>query len=125
MRAWFRASLRRRLMALVIFGAILTMAVVGWWLTQSAVRSAEDRLRAELDSTLAGIGAGIERRWETRRGDLLLIAGNEVVARTGAHHAPRFTIRVSVAKLGEATAEGTSKQEAETAAAEALLAQLQ
>jgi ribonuclease-3 len=49
----------------------------------------------------------------------------EVVARTGAHHAPRFTIRVSVAKLGEATAEGTSKQEAETAAAEALLAQLQ
>ena len=87
MRAWFRASLRRRLMALVIFGAILPMAVVGWWLTQSAVRSAEDRLRAELDSTLAGIGDGIERRWETRRGDLLLIAGNEVVARTAAANA--------------------------------------
>ena len=49
----------------------------------------------------------------------------EVIARTGAHHAPKFTIRVSVPKLGEATAEGTSKQEAETAAAEALLAQLQ
>jgi ribonuclease-3 len=49
----------------------------------------------------------------------------EVVARTGAHHAPRFTIRVSVPRLGEATAEGTSKQEAETAAAEALLNQLQ
>jgi ribonuclease III len=48
----------------------------------------------------------------------------EVVSRTGAHHAPVFTIRVSVAKLGEATAEGSSKQEAETAAAEALLAQL-
>jgi ribonuclease-3 len=49
----------------------------------------------------------------------------EVVGRTGAHHAPRFTIRVSVPGLGEATAEGTSKQEAETEAAEALLAQLQ
>jgi ribonuclease III len=49
----------------------------------------------------------------------------EVVSRTGAHHAPRFTIRVSVPKLGEATAEGTSKQEAETAAAAALLQQLQ
>jgi ribonuclease-3 len=49
----------------------------------------------------------------------------EVVARTGAHHAPKFTVRVSVAKLGEATAEGTSKQEAETAAAEALLQQVQ
>ena len=48
----------------------------------------------------------------------------EVLSRTGAHHAPRFTIRVSVATLGEATAEGTSKQEAETAAAAALLMQL-
>jgi ribonuclease-3 len=49
----------------------------------------------------------------------------DVVSRTGAHHAPKFTIRVSVAKLGEATAEGTSKQDAETAAAAALLKQLQ
>jgi ribonuclease-3 len=49
----------------------------------------------------------------------------EVVARTGAHHAPRFTIRVSVPGLGEATAEGASKQEAETEAASALLKQLQ
>ena len=49
----------------------------------------------------------------------------EIVARTGAHHAPKFTIRVSVPKLGEATAEGASKQDAETAAAAALLAQLQ
>lgn len=49
----------------------------------------------------------------------------EVVARTGAHHAPKFTVRVSVPKLGEAMAEGTSKQEAETAAAAALLDRLQ
>jgi ribonuclease III len=49
----------------------------------------------------------------------------EVVSRTGAHHAPKFTIRVSVRGLGEATAEGTSKQEAETEAAETLLKQLQ
>ena len=49
----------------------------------------------------------------------------EVLGRTGAHHAPKFTIRVSVSGLGEATAEGTSKQEAETEAAAALLKQLQ
>jgi ribonuclease-3 len=49
----------------------------------------------------------------------------EVMARTGAHHAPRFTVRVSVRTLGEASAEGASKQEAETAAAAALLAQVQ
>lgn len=48
----------------------------------------------------------------------------EVVSRTGAHHAPRFRIRVSVPRLGEASAEGTSKQDAETAAAAALLEQL-
>ena len=47
----------------------------------------------------------------------------EVVSRTGAHHAPKFTVRVSVRTLGEASAEGASKQEAETAAAAALLAQ--
>ena len=49
----------------------------------------------------------------------------EVIGRSGAHHAPLFTIKVSVRGLGEATAEGASKQEAETAAAEALLAKLQ
>jgi ribonuclease-3 len=48
----------------------------------------------------------------------------EVVSRTGAHHAPVFKIRVFVAKLGEATAEGSSKQDAETAAAEELLQKL-
>jgi ribonuclease-3 len=49
----------------------------------------------------------------------------EVVSRTGAHHAPCFEIRVSVPRLGEATASGSSKQEAETAAAETLLSQVQ
>ena len=48
----------------------------------------------------------------------------EVVSRTGVHHAPKFTVRVAVATLGEATAEGPSKQDAETAAAAALLEQL-
>ncbi len=48
----------------------------------------------------------------------------EVVSRTGAHHAPRFTVRVSVPTLGDAIAEGTSKQEAETAAATELLSRL-
>ena len=49
----------------------------------------------------------------------------EVVGRSGAHHNPRFTVRVSIPRLGEAEAEGSSKQEAETEAAIALLAKLQ
>ena len=48
----------------------------------------------------------------------------EVVDRSGPPHAPRFTVRVSVGKLGSAEGAGSSKQEAETAAAAALLAQL-
>lgn len=47
------------------------------------------------------------------------------LSRTGPHHAPRFTVKVEVRGLGEASAEGTSKQEAETEAAAALLAKLQ
>jgi ribonuclease-3 len=45
-------------------------------------------------------------------------------ARTGPHHAPRFTITVSIPGRAEISAEGTSKQEAETAAAKALLEKL-
>ena len=41
-----------------------------------------------------------------------------------AHHAPRFKVMVIVPNLGEAEAEGSSKQEAETAAAAALLDKL-
>jgi len=49
----------------------------------------------------------------------------ELVRRSGAHHSPRFTVKVSIRSLGEAEAEGSSKQEAETRAAEALLQKLQ
>ncbi|URW77045.1 ribonuclease III [Sphingomonas donggukensis] len=49
----------------------------------------------------------------------------EIVDRSGPHHAPRFTVKVSVGKLAEATGEGSSKHQAETAAATALLKELQ
>ena len=48
----------------------------------------------------------------------------ELERKSGAHHAPRFTVKVAIRNVGEATAEGSSKQEAETAAASALLEQL-
>lgn len=49
----------------------------------------------------------------------------EQVSRYGPHHAPRFRVRVSLGKHGEAEAEGDSKQEAETAAAAVLLERFQ
>ena len=44
--------------------------------------------------------------------------------RSGPHHALRFTVTVSIKGAGEASATGGSKQEAETAAAKALLDKL-
>jgi ribonuclease-3 len=48
----------------------------------------------------------------------------ELMVRSGPHHAPTFVVKVSIKGAGEAEAEGLSKQEAETAAAEALLEKL-
>jgi ribonuclease-3 len=45
--------------------------------------------------------------------------------RRGPHHAPRFVVEVQIQGIGSASAEGTSKQEAETAAAAKLMEQLQ
>jgi ribonuclease III len=48
----------------------------------------------------------------------------QVAGRSGPHHAPSFEVEVSIKGVGEARASGPSKQEAETAAALALLAKL-
>jgi len=48
-----------------------------------------------------------------------------LVERTGPHHALRFTVSVTIRGIGEARGEGNSKQEAETAAATALLEQVE
>jgi ribonuclease III len=47
-----------------------------------------------------------------------------LIDRSGPHHAPKFTVSVNIGPAGEATAAGASKQEAETAAAAALLEKL-
>jgi ribonuclease-3 len=44
--------------------------------------------------------------------------------RSGPHHAPKFEVEVEISGIGTASAEGLSKQEAETAAAKALLEKL-
>jgi ribonuclease-3 len=48
----------------------------------------------------------------------------EVTGRSGPQHAPTFVVKVSIRGVGEAEAEGLTKQEAETEAAQALLDQL-
>lgn len=48
----------------------------------------------------------------------------QMTGRAGPHHNPRFTVVVAIPGAGEAMAEGSSKQEAETAAAARLLEKL-
>jgi ribonuclease-3 len=47
-----------------------------------------------------------------------------LAGRSGPQHAPKFVVEVEIRGIGSAQAEGTSKQEAETAAAAKLLEQL-
>ncbi|WP_336511983.1 ribonuclease III [Sphingomonas arenae] len=48
----------------------------------------------------------------------------ELLGQFGAHHSPTFRVKVGIRGAGAAEAEGSSKQEAETAAAAALLEQM-
>jgi ribonuclease-3 len=48
----------------------------------------------------------------------------QVIGRSGPPHAPTFVVQVSINGVGEASAEGLAKQEAETEAAQALLDRL-
>jgi ribonuclease III len=96
-----------------------------------------------LDAGFAAADGVVQRLWASRVGALERApkhpkstlqewaAANDrrppvyaLVGRSGPHHAPKFVVKVSIKDVGEAEAQGTTKQEAETAAAEALLAQL-
>ena len=95
-RASARPSLRGQLIRLVLVGAVLPMGLVGWWLTRTAVRSAEGRLSAQLDSSMDVIVHGIEQEWPLRKGELAMLADNEVVVRTMSSGVNRSTADDSV-----------------------------
>lgn len=88
-RAHIRSlPLRARIMAIVIGGAILPLALIGAWLTASAARSGRGLLRSELDSSLAEVSQRMIDRWQYREAELSLLANNEPVHRVLAGAAP-------------------------------------
>jgi len=104
-------------------------ALIGALLLDGGMDTAERFILARWEQFLAGQGHAPQHP-KSGLQELAAARGRkpplyEVISRTGEHHNPKFTVRVSVGKLGDATAEGSSKQEAETAAAAALLEQLQ
>jgi two-component system sensor histidine kinase HydH len=92
-------SLRGRFRWIVVGGAILPMALIGLWLAASTQRSAQDLLRAALDSTLVGMRADVADRWTYRQGDLELLRRNEAVVRTLQGPAPTATDLAYLASL--------------------------
>jgi hypothetical protein len=74
-------SLRTQILLILLGGAILPLAIVGLWLTSSAVRSGEALLRSHLEQSAQRFVAVASSRWEYRRGDVTLVAENDASVR--------------------------------------------
>jgi len=73
------ASLRAKFLLIVLLGAVLPLAIVGWWLTGTAVRSGRALLRGQLEAAVGGIASDARAKWTLRDGELQLLANNSVV----------------------------------------------
>lgn len=100
-------------------------AIIGALFLDGGLEPAQDFVRSQWASFLEGQQrapvhpkSGLQERAAEKK---LGIPIYELVSRFGPHHSPRFRVKVSLGRHGEAEAEGDSKQEAETAAAAALL----
>ena len=80
------SSIRVHIVAIVMAGGILPLALLGAWLASSSVRSGKELLRQHLAAAADRFVAASEARWQFRNSDLLLLARNEVATRavTGA-----------------------------------------
>jgi signal transduction histidine kinase len=74
MRFRLDLSLRTKLIAIVLGGAVLPLAVLGLWLNQTAERSGQRLLRERLELSLAEIAEDVGLRWLVARGEILRIA---------------------------------------------------
>ena len=70
-------SLRTQILIIFLGAAIVPLAVVGLWLTRSAMRSGEDLLRSHLTESANRFSAAVTGRWQYRQADIAMIAGNE------------------------------------------------
>lgn len=87
-----RHSLRGKLIAIVAGGVVIPLALLAFWATRQFHDAGERLLQSQLDASLSSIQQSIEQRWHVHRGDLALLADNDVVRdglrAPGAHLAP-------------------------------------
>ena len=93
-----RNTLGRRLLAVVVGGSVLPLALAGFWTTRSASRSGRTLLHEQLDAELAQTASEVEARWRTTRSELLLLSENEPVRlvlsdTTAVPETPAFILR--------------------------------
>ena len=72
------ASLRGRVIAIVLVAAVLPLTLIGLWVTRSIARAGESLLRTELEESSNRVATGMEDRWRYREADLGLLASNTV-----------------------------------------------
>lgn len=96
------------MLAIVLLGAILPLAIMGFWLTRSGVRSGEELLENQLTRSLQSIEQSIADRWEYRRSDLLLLADNESARRVLSTGVVTATDTAYFAQVGATVAHGVS-----------------
>jgi len=70
----FGRTIRSYVLAIVLGGAFVPLAIVGAWLTRGGERSGEALLEQQLTASLDNVMRDMTRRWELRRGDLLMLA---------------------------------------------------
>jgi signal transduction histidine kinase len=75
------ASFRMRFFFVVLGGAVLPLALIGFWQTRSARKAGESLLRSELDSAVIQMSAFARTTWAFREGELVLLARNEAARR--------------------------------------------
>src|SRR4051812_46879959 len=74
-------SLRSQMLLIFLGAAVVPLAIVGLWLTRSAMRSGEELLRSHLNESADRFAAAAASRWEYRQADIALLAGNDATVR--------------------------------------------
>jgi signal transduction histidine kinase len=67
------SSLRGRFLAVLLFGTVIPLGLLGWWLATSTRRSGEELLQLRLEETLSEVVHTIGFNWVDLRSDLLAL----------------------------------------------------
>ena len=73
------ASIRTRLLLLVLSAVVVPLAVVGWWISGTAAASGESLLRDRLRQTLEPLAVSVIGEWSRHRSALYDFADDPLV----------------------------------------------